>query len=58
MENKQQFIKIKVKSPYGTTIIKKVDVDINIDDLMYEWRDILLALGYANESVSKAINLN
>lgn len=57
MENKD-YIKIKVKSPYGTTIKKKVDVDITLDDLMYEWKEILLALGYSDEQIKKAINLN
>jgi hypothetical protein len=57
MENKKEYLKIKVKSSYGTTIIKKLDSGIDIDDLMQEWRDILLGLGYSDKSINKYIEL-
>lgn len=54
MENKK-YTKIKVTDSYGTTVIKKLPEDPNVDKMIQAFRDILLALGYGEQSINKYI---
>ncbi len=59
MENNEvEFIKIKVKSTYGTVVSKYLEVDSNIHDMMQAWREILLALGYSDGNIREYIEPN
>lgn len=56
--NKEKYTKIKVTDSYGTTVIKKLPEDPNIDDMMRAFRDIMLGLGYAENSINEYIEAN
>lgn len=58
MEPKEEVYKIKVKDAYGTTIIKKLHCDSDVDTMMQAWRDIMLALGYHIDRVNEYIEPN
>jgi len=53
---KEKIIRITVESDYGTTIIKEVDVDSDIENLMQNWKEIVLGLGYHPECVNEYID--
>jgi hypothetical protein len=54
MENK--FITIIVKSDYDTTIIKKIDVDSNVDEMFTAFGECMLTLGYHPDNINEILN--